>query len=349
MNYSSYINYIPYITTWAVKKLFRKGIKIDFYCGSLVDYTCFKKVHQHFPQVRVVAKTRSIQKALERENVKSILYPSFPDIVIMSRHSTRKYPGKSIKKIGMRHGPYHFKNFINARFYNQFDSFMFTSPTEALQAKERGINNGIGVGYPKMDDAFDGTISAISVMDYRYKANLDSVKPTIIFTATWNKTNYSAVEKWASRLNELTPDYNILVTVHDWTTQDIKDVITKTPGIFYIKDKNVLPYLMIADLFVGDISSIIAEFCALNKPMITFKILEGKRTTDEIITMLDEMTFRVDTFEELKEIIPQALTTEKNLHEAKRNHYNKIMFGDLDGKAHLRARDVIQKYIEEVK
>lgn len=349
MNISKYIIYYPYVIAWSIKKLFNKKKTLDFYCGNIVDYICIKKVLQHYPEMRIVAKNRSIQKSLEEYGVKSILYPTYPDLVVMCRHSARKYPGKNITKIGLRHGPYHFKDFINPKYYNEFDSYLFTSPQEVEIAKGIGINNGEGVGYPKLDDAFDGSIKSSDLEALKEKIGINNSLPTIIFTATWNKTNYSAVNKWCSRLNELSGDYNIIVTLHEWTTPEVKSEIKNTKGIYYIEDKEILQYLMIADLLVGDISSIIAEFSALDKPMITFKITEGKRTTQEIIDMLDNMTYRIDTFEELKAIIPQALSDKGLKHRKERKHFNNIMFGRLDGKANLRVKEVIDNYIKGVK
>ena len=135
MNISKYIIYYPYVIAWSVKKLFNKKKILDFYCGNIVDYICIKKVLHHYPEMRIVAKNRSIQKSLQEYGVTSILYPTYPDVVVMCRHSARKYPGKKIKKIGLRHGPYHFKDFINAKYYNEFDSYLFTSPREVEEAK----------------------------------------------------------------------------------------------------------------------------------------------------------------------------------------------------------------------
>lgn len=349
MNISKYVIYYPYLIAWSVKKFFNKKKTIDFYCGNIVDYICIKKVLQHYPEMRVVAKNRAIQKNLESYGVSSVLYPTYPDIVVMCRHSARKYPGEKIIKIGLRHGPYHFKDFINAKYYNEFNSYLFTSPIEVEQAKKLGINNGEGVGYPKLDDAFDGSIKEHDLVALKEKIGIDNSKSTIIFTATWNKTNYSAVNKWSSRLDELTDKYNIIVTVHEWTTPEVKREIKNNKNIYYIEDKEILTYLMIADLLVGDISSIIAEFSALDKPMITFNIKEGKRTTPEIIEMLDKMTYRVDTFNQLKAVIPQALADKGLKHSKERKHFNNIMFGNLDGKANLRVKQVIDSYYQDLK
>ena len=115
--------------------------------------------------------------------------------------------------------------------------------------------------------------------------------------------------------------------------------------LFRSEDKEVLPYLMLADVMIGDTSSIIAEFTALDKPVITFRILAEKRLSNEIVQMLDEVTFRVDSFEEMQATLKQIFTNKQDIHKVKRAYYNEIMFGKLDGKASLRIRDEIKRIV----
>jgi CDP-glycerol glycerophosphotransferase (TagB/SpsB family) len=299
--------------------------------------------------MRIVTKSKAVKEKLNALGVSTVDYPTYPDLVLMCRHAARNYPGRGVIKIGMRHGPYHFKDFIKANYYNEFDKYFFTSPTEAIQAKERGIVNGCGVGYPKIDDAFDGSITSKQLDELRSEVKIDSSKKTIIFTATWSNTDYSTVLKWYDKLDKLTGQYNVLVTVHDWTSKEIIDKIKSTKGVFYIEDKQVLPYLMIADVLIGDVSSIIAEFSALNKPIITFRVGQVKRISSEIVQMLDEMTVRIDDFEELFSVLPLALDDKRQSIRDARIYYNDRMFGPLDGKANQRARKLIDIEITKLK
>ncbi|MBI9032692.1 CDP-glycerol glycerophosphotransferase family protein [bacterium] len=340
-------NYLPYLIAWKLKHKNEANLQIDFYCDNVTDYICFKKILGLSPQIRVVVKDRKLQKALESLGVITIIYPSYPDVVIMCRHSTWRYPLQNIIKIGMRHGPYHFKDFIKAKSYNEFDLFLFTSPTEAIQAQYLGIKNGVGVGFPKLDDAFDGSITSEQLNKLRHELGFKSDKPTIIFSATWSKSNYSAILKWYDKLDLISENYNILVTVHEWTPESIKSELKNNHKIHYIEDKNILPYLMIADLMVGDISSIIAEFTALDKPVITYRIPIGGRISSEIVDMLDEITYRVDTFEEMYKTIEKVIDGE-DIHQVKRKFYNDKMFGELDGKASLRAKEEIDRTINKL-
>lgn len=345
MNYSQYFLYIPYRLVWHACKLYRilfkKDKKIIFYCGTPIDYAAFKNVHRFLPEVEVITKNRNVKKKLKKTfKVNSSLYPSFPDVLIMNRHTARKFPEKKILKFGMRHGAYHFKDFVNPRRYHAFDRYFVTSQREAELAEKRGIVNAVPAGFPKIDDAFNGNIPSSELSELKKKLGFDHDKPTVIFTATWENSRMSRVEKWADRLDELKNDYNILATLHPWVSEKYYHILRNNPSVHFIETREVLPYLMISDVMVADMSSIIAEFCALDKPLVTFKIYEGKRISREIVTMLEKISYRVDSFDQVVQALKKAITN-PNKHAQQRKKFNKIMFDTLDGRAGERTAKII--------
>jgi len=343
MNISQYLIYLPYRAAWRISRFFRSKRSIHFYCAGYVDYVVIKSVIKHFPQAKIAAKNKNVQAELKQYGIESIVYPTFPNILVMPRHTARKYPEKKMIKIGLRHGAYHFKDFVKAARYHAFNVYFVTSQKEVELARLKGITNTAGIGFPKLDAAFDGSWDEQALARIRNGLNLDSSKPVVIFTATWDRSGMSAIDKWVDRLNEITDDYNVLVTVHHWTGLEYQEKIENTPGISFIKDKDILPYLMTADVMIADMSSIIAEFCALDKPIITFRVPDRKRTAEEIKNMLDEISIRIDTFDKLKKALSKAVKSPAEL-SAKRQHYNTIMFDQLDGNAGLRAADYIKEH-----
>jgi len=334
----------PYKIAWYISRLFHKGMQIDFLCGNIVDYICFKNIYALMPNIRIIARNKKVKKQLSQYGIDAPVYPNFPDVIIMARHLTRKYPVKKIKKIGMRHGAYHFKDFINKKKYNAFDIYFVTSKSEQKAAIARGIVKTVPIGFPKIDNAFKNN----NLDKYKAKLNINPHLNTIIFSATWDKKGYAAIDKWYDKLDRLVDKYNVLVTVHPWTSKGKIAKIKNTEGVKYIEDKDILPYLMISDLMIGDTSSILGEFCALDKPLITFEIPLVGRMTEETKTMLEDISFRVKNFDELIKTIPIALKN-KNLHQKARKKYNKIMFDQLDGKASERAVRIIKEVVREYK
>jgi len=342
VNLSRYIEYVPYRVAWAIAHKFRKNKSIHFYCAGHVDYVVMESILGHFPNGVVVAKNRKVRNELKQYGIESKLYPTFPDIVVIPRHTARKYPEPGIKKIGMRHGAYHFKDFVKASRYHMFDIYFVTSNEEMRLAQKKGIKNTKAIGFPKLDTLFNGNYSKECLQDYREKCSITDDKPVLLFTTTWDKSGTSAIKHWISRIDELTADYHVLVTVHQWTKKRYKQILKKNNKICYVEDKNILPYLLISDVMIADLSSIIAEFCALDKPIITYIVPDGKRTPKEIKDMLADISFRVNSFDEMKTAVQLALS-EPNKQSDARKKYNRIMFDELDGKAGLKASEIIKK------
>jgi len=311
MVFSQYIVYLPYKIIWNFFKFTHKQPEVVFYCADYLDYLIFEPIQKYLPAIPIVAKNKKIQQELKKNGIKSTVLPSFPKVVIMARHSLHKFPEKKIIKIGMRHGAYHFKEFINPKKYNAFDLFLFTSEMEVEKANKLGIKCGKAVGFPKIDPLFNNFYTIKMLDKFKEKIRIKREKPILLFTATWNKSEMSAIDKWYRKLGRLTKYYNIIVSVHPWTNEHYKSVIRKTESVYLIEEKNVLPYLLIADLMISDTSSIIAEFCALDKPIITFRVPDTDRTSPEIKEMISEISLQIDSFNEL------FLAIEKSLKEKK--------------------------------
>jgi hypothetical protein len=351
MNYSRYVIYVPYTVAWRVMRLFRRLLgrprTLVFYCGNVLDYIVMREVIGRFPRARVIAKRRRVRRVLrERYGVSDCgLYPAFPDVVVMARHVARKFPGKGIRRIGMRHGAYHFKDFVSARRYNAFHAYMVTSRREVELAEREGIRSAVAVGFPKLDPAFDGTITRDDLAALAERLGLDDRRPTVVMTATWERSRMSAVDRWIDRLDEIASSWNVLVTLHPWVRGECAERARRTPGVHYIEDRDVLPYLMLADVMVGDMSSILAEFCALDRPLVTFRVTEGTRLSPEVQRMLAEISLQVEDFDGMMGAMERSVQDPGELSPARRR-WNRLMFDRLDGRAAGRAAAVIGEYLE---
>lgn len=346
MVFSYYIIKVPYSITWHVKKWLGKTDDVVFYCGTELDLEIFAPVQKYLKTLPVVVKDKSLQKKLADRGVKSTLLPSFPKGVVMARHAAYRFPCNAITRICLSHGAYNFKRFASAESHNMLDKYFFTSESDVKNAQKAGIESGVAVGYPKLDKAFDGSITAENQDALSRNLNLDPEKPTLLFTATWDKSGISAIENWYDQLGKFSA-YNVLVTTHPWASSEIVDVIQKTDGVKYIQGYDVLPYIMLADLCIGDSSSILGECCALDKPMITFQVPVNKRTVPHVMDMIRSVSWQVETADELLELLPQALANPEE-HKDARIQANNMMFDELDGKAGLRAAEVILGYFPEL-
>jgi len=345
---SYYIIKPPYTLWWHLKRLLGKTEGVVLYCANTLDYEIFAPVQKYLKPLPVVTKDKKAQWALRAIGVESTRLPSFPDGVIMCRQAAYRFPAAGIKKIGLRHGAYHFKPFANPESYNLLDRFFMTSSTEVKQAQDAGIHCGVAIGYPKLDPAFDGSLNVNTLATFRRDLKLNPNKKTILFTATWDKSGLSAITQWASNLAPLIAHYNVLVTVHPWTAREYVDTIRKTPDVIYLGSRDIIPHIMLADVCIGDASSILAECCALDKPIITFKMPEGKRTVAHVHDMIRNFSLQITDASELNHAIEQCLAN-PTAKQAQRAEANRIMFDELDGHAGKRAADEIINLFPQLK
>jgi len=338
---SYYLWKIPYSILWEINNFFGKIKPIVFYCADELDWIILRNVYKHISSAEVVAKNRKVQSDLKKYDIDSSLIPSFPKTVVMARHALHLFPGNKITKIGLRHGAYHFKKMIDKEKYNAFNLYFMTSAEEVRQARLTGITSAVSGGFPVLDDIkyFD----ANTIINLKRNLSIKNSKPTLLFTATWNKSGVSAINYWYDKLESLKADYNVMVTVHPFTDMCYINEIKKQK-IIYIDSRDILPFIAASDVVIGDTSSILAESCALNKPMITFVIKEKNRLSQEIIRMIEEISYRVSSFDEMKTMLRVAIEN-PDFYNVYREKWNKIMFDYLDQEAGRIVADKIISFL----
>lgn len=311
MPLSSYLYTLPYRIFWHWSRYRNRLIPCVIYCAEPLDYTILEPVVRHLKKPCVyVAKNRRTAAYLHQKGIRALRMPVFPEMVLMARHSTWKFPVPTIRKYGFRHGPYHFKTFTSVRNYRPFTLYFLTSPTEATEARKMGLDNVVPAGYPKLDPAFDGSWTEEKLQIFRKEKLNDSKKSILLFSATWEKSGMSAVKRWYRRLKELTADYMVCVTLHPWVSRDVFLTIKNTPDVFLVGTDDLLPLMMLADCTISDTSSIIGEFIALDKRIITFRTGSAERKPHSLDAMLDKAGYRVDSFDDLKQTLKRYLTSE---------------------------------------
>jgi len=343
-----YVIKYPYKLVWNILNFFKKRKEIVFYCANELDLEIFKNVEKHLLPVSIVVKNKKMQDKLSKMGVRSRCMPVFPKGVIMCRQACYLFPEKKIVRIGINHGAYHFKPFANVKGHNMFDQFFFSSEQEVQEAKEIGIKSGVGVGFPKLDDAFNGSYSDTKLHSLSDTLHLNKNKKTLLFSATWDGSHMSAIHRWYDKLDQFTKEYNVLVTVHIWTSEKYKKTIKQTPGVHFVETQDVIPYIMLSDLCVGDTSSILSEMCALHKPIVSFYTPVVKSTVLEVREIIEEISFQVKTLKELKEIIPFALENSE-LKQKNRDKANIRMFQCLDGGAGKRVANKMLELLPELR
>jgi CDP-glycerol glycerophosphotransferase (TagB/SpsB family) len=176
---------------------------------------------------------------------------------------------------------------------------------------------------------------------------LNPRKKNLLFSATWDGSGMSAIHLWHDRVGELADTYNIMVTLHRMMSRKYTDSIKNNGNIIFIENTELIPHIMISDVCISDTTSLIAEFCMLNKPVITFRTQKTARTMSDVERMIDKISMRIDSFEQLRRMVEMLVDNPK---EYTRNHREmvRITLGEPDGRAGLRAAQHIVKLIPEL-
>ena len=337
-----------YNIVWSLLKLFRRKKKYILYCDDAFDIELYKNIGKYLADVEIVAKNNAVKRALLSLGYQKVSpLPYFPDGVIMFRNMAWKFPHKKIKKIGFKHGAYNFKRHSKAHYYDMFDIFFLSSESEIENVRRLGVKTNLYPAYPKIDSIFDGSITPEVLERLSAKIGLNPQKKTLLFSATWDGSGMSAIDRWYDKIDTLADNFNLLVTVHDWTSQKYIEALRHNPNIYFITDFDRIPYIMLADICISDTSSLIAEFCILDKPVITFKINETTRTLPEVIDLIEKISLRINNFEEIG-IAVQTLLKNPTMHHLGRLRAKQIMVGIPDGLSGKRAAEKIIALIPEL-
>lgn len=346
MVFSYHLTKYPFRLVYAILSLFGRTKGIYFYCAEQIDLEVFREIQRHLHSVDIVTDKKSMLKYFLDHKIPCKQLPVFPKAVIMCRHACHKFPSQRIIKIGMRHGPYHFKKMTSASNYNLFDIYMFSSQDDLAEAIKTGVKTGVATGYPKLDPALNGEFSQKELSTIKIKAGITADKPILLFSATWPGSGMSGLDLWKHRIGSLKDKYNLMVTLHPWVSDADRELIRKQ-GI-YLVERDVIKHIYISDIVIGDTSSLLAEACALDKPMITWKVPAAKRSQEKIEALIESFSLQVESLDELRIAVKRYLAT-PNLLSDERHKASRLMFDNLDGSAGKNAANVIIKLLPELK
>ncbi len=164
------------------------------------------------------------------------------------------------------------------RIRHYFDMYLtqgpyFTNRFLQLQKKYKDFNV-IETGWPKIDiygkelNKYDDEKAELLK---KYQA-----KKIVLFAPTFSPSLTSApflIEEFKKLAQN--KSYLILVKFHDLMAIDLielyKQLSNDFSNIVFEEERNIVKFLLMADIMVSDTSSVVYEFLMLNKPVITFK------------------------------------------------------------------------------
>ena len=227
------------------------------------------------------------------------------------------------------------------RIRNYFDLYLTQGPyftrwfsKAAVKHKDFSV---VETGWPKLD------IYAKELHKYDPdKLSLlkkYSAKKIILYAPTFSPSLTSAPYV-LSQIEELASEkkYLIAIKFHDLMADDLIDSYKKLSmsfeNVLFIEERNIIKYLLIADLMISDTSSVVYEFLLLDKPVITFKNNSDAIKWDNLLSF-------TSLVKRVRENLLEDLFKEQRLKILKEYHpYT-------DGNSAKRMVEAVEEYIKK--
>ena len=227
------------------------------------------------------------------------------------------------------------------RIRHYFDLYLtqgpyFTRGFNKFKAKYKNFDV-IETGWPKLDVYGKNK----TLYEVEKKKLLDTHKAnTILLYAPTFSPSLTSAPHLIEQIRQLAQnsDYLILIKFHplmDNKWIDIyKELANTYSNISFQNEKNIITFLLMADLMISDTSSVIYEFLLLNKPVITFKNISKKIQ-----------------WEDSKDYSALISLVERNLNDDPFAEKRKLIFNEFhpydDGKSAIRMIETVENYIDK--
>lgn len=231
------------------------------------------------------------------------------------------------------------KGHFHIRHY--FDLYLtqgpyFTEKFNSLRKKNRDFDV-FETGWPKLD-IFSNN-KHIYDIDKETLLKKHRTNKIVLYAPTFSPSLTSAPYLLREIENlAINTGYLIFIKFHDLMSKKwveaYKKLSLRIPNIYFREEKNIIKFLLQADILISDTSSVIYEFLLLDKPAISYKTITPDIHWDNS-----------DSYTKLTE---KVLDNLKNDPYAKARYYiNKRLHPYRDGKSALRMVETIEEYISK--
>lgn len=218
--------------------------------------------------------------------------------------------------------------------------------------------NFIDSGYAKLDPAFNRSIPPISVA----RMNLDPAKKTILYAPTFFP---SSIESFPIDFPKDFQNYNIILKPHFFSMTKSRykkqkkrlEAWSNYDNVYLagIEEFNLIPFMLVADLMLSDVSSAIFEFAALDKPVIWCNFyglrwgyrglfrFRLKQRMDQDISFFEKITHKTNHYKDLNQAVKNQIA-EPNSNQEQRNLITSELAGKTDGKCSERICNYLVNY-----
>ena len=334
----------------------KKRLSYDIYASmpirkSNIEYEQFLKVCDQL-------SIKTIESDNEKNRIDKIIKNEFSIIIIGNIGQLNKLVSDRTLVVMVYHG-IGLKNSYYTDINDRINLRSVESQSRYNKLKKMGYDNLVLTGYTKLDLLFGKT--NFDVVQLKKELDLDPHKKTILYAPSFYP---SSIEKLLPELITLGDEFNVLVKLHSFSWQQKRylhhsekcmSAAEKNESIRLLDNGsiNIIPYYLLSDILISDISSTIFEFLPLNKPIIQaecfslrlkhqiFKSKFWKRL--DVSRMMDvDFVYKIDDPSDLHSRVQYALEYPTEM-ENKRQKACKYYLHKNDGKASFRLVNAIEK------
>jgi len=263
-------NFIPIIETLKV----RGGY--DIYI-SMPRYMHERELKLFYSACSLMS-LKIIKAGTEDNRVEKIKSSKFDVIIVGNVGQLAKIVSDSTIAVMVYHGIG-----LKQSYYNDIDQRIDIRAVESEarynRLRDQGHQNLVLTGYTKLDPLF--------LSNRNEKNNVKEIigikndLPTALYAPTFYPTSFDDISK---ELGFLSSEFNIILKLHNFSwfqeryvyqSEIAKDIESRNDNIYLLdsSDYNIVPYYMISDILISDISSTIFEFLPLDRPIIQAECL----------------------------------------------------------------------------
>ena len=253
---------------------------------------------------------------------------------------------------------------LKQSYYTDIDDRINIRAVESLdrinELKGHGHKNLVLTGFTKLDRLHNIANESTKIIEQDLELN--SNKKTVLYAPSFYPTS---IEKISPYLSDLSQDHNIIIKLHTFSWEQKKyhyqnllctELSRDNKDIYLLPNEafDIIPYYLIADILITDISSTMFEYLPLNRPIIQAECyslkLKHRILSRHFWKKMDikrqeniDFTYKIFNPENLMSRVYYALDNIDEMSENRKNACQQYLYNN-DGSASLRLVDAIEEY-----